>query len=102
MGNRYYLSGPMSGLPGCNYEAFAEAALALRLSGCENIVSPHEIRPLVAAPTWEDHMRADLSALLECDTIVLLPGWQSSRGARLELTVATALGFAVACYQGSL
>ena len=43
-------------------------------------------------------MRADISALLECDTIVLLPGWPKSRGARLELTIAMELGMDVYFY----
>ena len=105
---KVYISGPMSGIPGYNYEAFAEAALQLRLAGYENVVSPHEIwcdesagyAQDSTAADWHRHMRADIAALLECDTIVLLPGWQMSKGARLELTIALELGFAVFFREG--
>ncbi len=43
-------------------------------------------------------MRVDLVALLTCDVIVLLPGWQQSRGAQLEKTVAEAIGLSVVYY----
>ena len=90
-----YLSGPMTGLPDNGYPAFQAAAERLRGQGV-TVISPHEIVPPGAAPwSWEDHMRADLAALLTCDVIVLLPGWETSRGARLEKTVADALGLVV-------
>ena len=90
-----YLSGPMTGLPGQNYAAFAAAAERLRAQGVQ-VISPHEITPPGAGPwSWAQHMRVDLAALMTCDVIVMLPGWETSRGARLEKTVAEALGLVV-------
>ena len=87
-----YLSGPMTGLPGQNYAAFQAAAERLRSQGVQ-VISPHEIIPPGAGPwSWEAHMRVDLAALLTADVIVLLPGWEGSRGAQLEKTVAEAIG----------
>ena len=37
-------------------------------------------------------MRASLQNVLQADLVLLLPGWQRSRGARLEITVARAIG----------
>ena len=90
-----YLSGPMTGLPGQNYAAFQAAAERLRAQDVQ-VISPHEIIPPGAGPwSWAQHMRVDLAALLTADVIVLLPGWESSRGARLEKAVAEALGLLV-------
>lgn len=90
-----YISGPMTGLPEHNHPAFQAAAERLRKQGVQ-VISPHEIEPPGAGPwSWEAHMRADLAALLTCNVIVLLPGWDTSRGAQLEKTVADALGLSV-------
>ena len=44
---------------------------------------------------WRDHMRADIAMLLECDAILMLPGWELSKGCKLELDVASSCGIAV-------
>lgn len=101
---KLYLSGPMSGLPEFNYPAFKAATERLRSQG-HAVVSPHEIPadcPGCANTghehSWAEHMRVDLAALLTCDVIVLLEGWQQSRGAQLEKTVAEAIGLMVIDY----
>ncbi len=101
---RTYLSGRMSGLPEFNYPAFASAAKRLRSQG-HTVVSPHELPadcPGCANTghehSWAEHMRVDLAALLTCEVIVMLPGWQQSRGAQLEKTVAEAIGLSVVYY----
>ena len=37
-------------------------------------------------------MRADLQMLLQSDAIYMMPGWEQSTGAKLELNVATSCG----------
>ena len=37
---------------------------------------------------WEDYMRDSLAALVDSDAILMLNGWQQSRGAVLERNVA--------------
>ena len=44
------------------------------------------------APTWAEYMRTDLRAMLDCEMIALLPGWEQSRGARREVSIADELG----------
>jgi len=91
---RVYLSGPMSGLPEMNIPQFNAAAAALRGKGLE-VVNPAEIS--VEQPgSWERSMRADIKALCDCDIIVLLPGWERSKGAHLELHIAHRVGLEVA------
>ena len=41
------------------------------------------------------HMRADIKAMMDCDGLAILPGWQNSRGANAEINLAHALGMDV-------
>lgn len=88
-----YISGPMTGHPDLNFPLFADVALALRLAGFD-VVNPAELKHQ-PDDDWVACMRRDIAALVECDSIVMLPGWQNSRGARLELKVARELGMRV-------
>lgn len=87
---RCYLAGPMTGIADLNFPAFHAAAAKLRASGYE-VINPAEINPDPAAG-WNACMRADIAQLVTCDAIALLPGWEHSKGARLENLIATALG----------
>lgn len=42
-----------------------------------------------------EHMRRDIALLLECDCIYMLQGWELSKGAKLELDVASSCGIKV-------
>lgn len=86
-----YLSGPMSGIADNNFPAFNDWASKLRAQGYD-VVSPAEIQE---AGSWELCLRADLRELCTCDAIALMPGWENSKGANLELHVAHRLGMAV-------
>lgn len=88
---RVYLSGPMSGIAESNFPAFREHAARLRADGYE-VVSPAEIQE---AGTWELCLRNDIRELVTCDAIALMPGWESSKGANLELHIAHRLGMEV-------
>lgn len=44
---------------------------------------------------WRKHMRADIALLLGCDCIYMLRGWELSKGAKLELDVASSCGLEV-------
>jgi hypothetical protein len=90
---KLYVSGPMTGYADFNYPAFHEAAAFWRSQGHE-VVSPAELN-VDTDGAWEQYLRNDLRALLDCDAITLLPGWEDSRGANLELHVAKTLGMTV-------
>jgi hypothetical protein len=100
--NRLYLSGPISlgGQLGDNaieqnVAAFHDAAKRLRDAGY-HVTNPVELTEHISldAP-WEEFMRADIPAMLECQGIALLPCWQQSRGARLEQYLGLELGLEV-------
>jgi len=91
---RIYISGPMTGLPGLNFGAFHCAAAQLRALGYE-VVNPAEKQSETEELSWEEYLRQDLQQMLTCDTIALLPGWETSKGAHLELHVAHRVGMHV-------
>lgn len=90
---RIYISGPMTGLPDFNYPAFHAAAHLLRVRGHEAI-NPAELCA-ETGKDWHYYMRLDLKALCDCDALALLPGWQNSKGAHLELHIAHRLGLEI-------
>ena len=45
--------------------------------------------------SWDDFLRMDMEWLRMCDVIVLLPGWQTSRGARMECEEAVKQGLVI-------
>ncbi len=97
---RIYIAGPMTGKPALNFPMFAEVAEKLRAQG-HDVVSPHEVCP-DQSMTWAECMKRDIPALCTCEGIVLLEGWEDSRGASLEALVANALGFKVYHWGGDL
>lgn len=103
---RIYLAGPMSGLPGLNFPAFNREAARLRALGYV-VVNPAEINdgapalpfasmtPCEQRAHWRSAMRADIPAMLTCDALALLHGWERSRGAQLEKHIAGELDMEV-------
>lgn len=105
-----YVAGPMTGIPQYNFPAFDRAAEALRVMGYE-VVSPAELddpedrakalasddgAPQTAhhfGKSWADFLARDVKLIADGEfaVIVVLPGWEKSRGARLETFVANAL-----------
>lgn len=92
-----YLAGPMSGYPDHNIPAFREAASTLRARGYE-IISPADACDDQSGRTWEEWMRLDIKLLMECDGVFVLPGWERSRGARLEVHIGRSVGLEIVSY----
>lgn len=107
-GAKLYIAGPMTNQPDWNFPLFFETAELLRSLGYEPNNPAENDGPDAAtavahanavhregAHKWADYMRRDVVRLVSCDGIVLLPGWQQSRGARLEAKLAYDLDMAV-------
>lgn len=92
-----YISGPMTDVPQFNHPEFNLAAKALRAIGWA-VFNPAENGMPHEAP-WAEHMRVDIAQLVRCTHVATLPGWQSSRGAVLEVHIATRLGLEVSTLQ---
>jgi hypothetical protein len=104
---KVYVAGPMAGMPNHNFPAFHAEAALLRALGY-TVLSPAENAGEQAAKDAEaqglayretkvytDYLKADLRMVLDCDAVQLLPGWENSRGATLEVYVARAVGIDV-------
>jgi len=101
----------MSGIPAFNIPAFDGAKEALQRVGWE-VVSPADldehpdirqasldspdgvVEAAAHGKSWEYFIARDSKVLFEgqFDAIVTLPGWEASRGARLEVAIAEANG----------
>lgn len=107
----WYVCGPMTGKPRFNYPLFDIVTAHLRLNNDE-VVSPTELdsvemqavarASLDGAPTqmavqtgetWGDVLARDVRLIeKEIGHFALLPGWERSRGARLEVFVGLLVG----------
>ncbi len=82
-----YIAGPMRGYPDLNFPAFNKAAEDMQDKMWE-VVNPVDINP---DPSYSVCMYNDIKALIECDAIYMLRGWEKSNGASLEYQIANAL-----------
>lgn len=101
---KVYIAGPMSGMKDFNFPAFFEAERQLEALGYEVINPAHNDgatvqEALQSAGTpespnklWSYYMKRDLPHVMDVDMLCVLPGWQNSKGASLEVAVAKALG----------
>lgn len=89
---KVYVAGPMTGYPELNYPAFHATAARLRGLGFD-VVSPAELNPITEG--YREAMRKDILALVDCDHILLLDGWEQSKGATLEHHIATVLNIPI-------
>lgn len=87
---RIYVAGPMTGLPEYNFPLFNSTAERLRSEGW-HVENPAE-HGHVEGAGWADYLRWDISRIATCGAIYLLPGWEKSKGARLEVHIAGVLG----------
>lgn len=117
---RLYIAGPMTGIPHFNIPAFDHAAEVLRAAG-HDVVSPAELddpedrEAAYASPdgsevhydtgkTWGDFLARDVKLIADggIDGIVCLPGWENSKGARLETFVGRICGLSIWSFEPHL
>lgn len=95
---RLYVAGPMTGLPEYNYPAYHRAEQTLTAAGFV-VLNPARNQPVPRdaskGVTWSDYMRASLGQLAAADGVAVLDGWAASRGAALEVHIASQLGLLV-------
>jgi hypothetical protein len=95
-----YLSGRYSGDIHKNIRAAREVAVQLWGEGYP-VVCPHLNTAhfeVDCSAKYDDYIAGDLFILNGCDGVVMLPGWEDSKGARIEKEHAEALGIPVAVW----
>lgn len=112
-----YLAGPMTGYKSFNVPAFMagrdeleQMGFTVQLPGDlddptvveQLLASPDGTHSSVGGPTWGDCLAIDVKLISDVvGGVVVLPGWNKSRGARLETFVAFLNGKPIV-YFGSL
>lgn len=96
MRDKLYLSGKITGRAPEDYrEQFAYAERYYK-NGVFDVVNPVTLgEALPGEPSYNDYMKADLEALRTCTHIVMLEGWEESKGANKELKEAQKLGLEI-------
>lgn len=104
-----YLSGPMTAIPWFNFHAFEVCAEVLRDAGwfvysprendAEKNVEPNPDGKLTGDhPAYKELMKLDLWQVCDSDAVIVMPGWEWSEGALLEVEVAHRVGVPVYTY----
>lgn len=85
---KLYISGPMSGYTDNNWPAFH--AMEAHLQSLEyEVLNPAKVGD--PALSWQANMRRAITLMMQADALILLDGWQKSRGARTEVYLARKL-----------
>lgn len=91
-GKKVYLSGQITEKK--NYKGlFAFTEELVKLCDALQIFNPASQIP--DSLSYEEAMKRCVAALAEYDTIMLLPGWRSSKGAKIEYDITCACGMDV-------
>ena len=100
-----YIAGKMTGIKDFNFPRFAIKASELKAKEV-NVVNPADIALkfvngkmslLKDESTINKIIKLELEALAMCDSIYLLKGWETSKGAKKELQLAILLDKEIIC-----
>lgn len=91
---KVYISLPITGKDLQEQKRHAEGVASFLLSAGFTPVNPFD-NGLADDASYEQHMKADLRLMLDCDAIILCEGWLMSKGCVIESNVAIVCGLTV-------
>lgn len=112
---KVYIAGPMDGKPSYNFPAFNEAKRLWEGAG-HSVTTPFDTNSRVwkqvtgtdfvpgitrcdyGDPILKQMFAEDLKVVCAVDAVVVLPGWQQSKGTRTEMIVALLMGVPILCH----
>jgi len=95
-----YLAGPYSGDIDANIQAARKIAIELWEAGytvfCPHLNTAHF--EIDCKCTYLEYLNGDMEILRRCDALVLMPTWESSKGAQTEKMLAEIHGISIYYY----
>ncbi|MBZ0246323.1 MAG: DUF4406 domain-containing protein [Cyclobacteriaceae bacterium] len=89
-----YIAGKITGLPVEEVTAKFKAAEAKVISLGLTPICPLDLSHN-HGKSWEEYMREDITALLNCEYMYALKDWRQSTGATIEVELALKLGITI-------
>lgn len=86
-----YISLPITGFPLAEAKRKAEAVKVEIASHGHDVITPFDVCP-EEDMSYSYYMGKDIMALLECDAVYFLHGWEKSKGCLLEYSAARIYG----------
>ena len=94
--SKIYISGPMTGYDNFNKDAFDFAKRKLEaINEYDQVITPFDIAPNQDPNSWLFYMKLDIKALMDCDAIYVLKGYENSKGAMIEVNLAKSLSYPI-------
>lgn len=90
-----YISGPMSNLPDYNRPAFHLMERIIKQTGCRVLSPARYPDKATELMSYQDHMRRDIKMVCESNIMIVMNGWEVSKGVEVELAVAKSIGISI-------